>query len=142
MISERELARRYASIEIRNSEPNRVNTYTCDRCKYVLKTIDRHEGVTPMSLTCDCCGGTSISSFYQDKCPDKEPEKEWVVPTLEELKKYRANPAMLDHIFNGGLYLRKIKGWPGLPASMVCMDEVSEVTPEQYEAIASRISRK
>ena len=108
-ISDREIERNYAKLEIKPAEPNRTNCYRCGKCGYVTKTIDRHHGVTPMFITCDCCKGQATSSFYQNDYPDMVPEYEWFVPTLDEVKKYRRNPAMLDHIFNGGLDFRKIK---------------------------------
>lgn len=108
-ISERELERMYSKLEIKDAEPNRTNCYTCSICGYVTKTIDRHEGVTPMFLTCDCCKGRAVSSGYQDIHPNMQPEYEWFVPTLEESKKHRRSSAMLDHIFRGGLDYRKIK---------------------------------
>lgn len=107
-MSDREIERNYAKLEIKPAEPNRTNCYRC-QCGYITKTIDIHHGVTPMFITCDCCKGRSVSSFYQDLYPDKQPEYEWFVPTLDEVKKYRQNPAMLDHIFRGGLDFRKIK---------------------------------
>lgn len=108
-ISDREIERKHARVEIKLATPNRTNCYICSRCGYVTKTIDRHQGVTPMFITCDCCSGQASSSFYQNTYPELKPEYEWFVPTLEETKKYRRNPAMLDHIFNGGLDFRKIK---------------------------------
>lgn len=108
-ISEREIERKYSKLDIKAADPNRINCYTCSRCKYTMKTIDVHYGVTPMFLRCDCCGGRSQSTWYSDVIPDKKPEYEWRVPTLSELKKYKRNPAMLDHIFNGGLELFTIK---------------------------------
>jgi hypothetical protein len=107
-VSDREIDRRYAKLKIIDQAPNRVNCYVCS-CGYVTKTIDRHVGVTPMMITCDCCKGRATTSFYRDSHPDLEPEYEWFMPTLDEVKKYRRNQAMLDHIFNGGLDYRRIK---------------------------------
>jgi hypothetical protein len=108
-ISEREIERKYANLEIKTAEPNRVNCYTCGTCGNITKTIDRHHGVTPMFNRCPVCGRQSTSSWYKDIAPDIEPTYEWFVPTLSEVKKYRRNPDMLDHIFNGGLDYRKLK---------------------------------
>jgi hypothetical protein len=108
-ISEREIERKYSKLEIKPAAPNRTNCYTCNTCGYVTKTIDRNYGVTPMFLSCPCCGNQSTSCMYRDLHPDKEPEYEWFVPTLKELGKYKKNPAMLDHIFSGGLDYRKIR---------------------------------
>jgi hypothetical protein len=108
-MSERQIEREYSKVEIKPAEPNRVNCYVCAACGHVMKTIDVHHGVTPMFLTCDKCGdGSAASTFFNDVRPDIEPTYEWFVPTLQELKKYKRNPAMLDHIFRGGLDKRKI----------------------------------
>lgn len=105
-ISEREIERKYAKLEIKLAEQNRVNCYTCPR-GHITKTIDRHVGVTPMFNRCEC-GAQSTSSWYKDIAPDIAPTYEWFVPTLAEVKKYKKSPDMLDHIFNGGLDYRKI----------------------------------
>lgn len=107
-ISERELERKYSKLDIKPADPNRTNCYTC-HCGHVMKTIDINYGVTPMFMACEHCGGQSVSSFYKDIHPDLAPTHEWFVPTLQEIKKYRRNLGMLDHIFNGGLEIRKIK---------------------------------
>lgn len=108
-ISEREIERKYTKLEIKLAAPNRVNCYSCKSCGNVTKTIDVHHGVTPMFNNCPVCNSESVSSFYRDIAPGIVPTFEWFVPTLDEVKKYRKNPAMLDHIFNGGLDYRKIK---------------------------------
>lgn len=105
-ISEREIERKYSKIKIELAEPNRVNCYTCAR-GHITKTIHIHVGTTPMFNKC-ACGLQSTSSFYKDIAPEIEPAYEWFVPTLEQVKKYRKNPSMLDHIFMGGLDYRKI----------------------------------
>lgn len=106
-ISERELERRYAKLKIVPADENRINCYRCTN-GHITKTIDRHVGVTPMFNRCEC-GAQAQSTWYTDIAPDIEPTYEWVVPTLQEVKKYRKEPAMLDHIFNGGLDYRRIK---------------------------------
>lgn len=108
-MSDREIERRYSKLQIRVAEPNRTNCYVCGSCGHVTKTIDIHHGTTPMFMTCDKCHGQQTSSFYRDVYPELMPEYEWFMPTLDEVKKYRRNPAMLDHIFAGGLDFRKIK---------------------------------
>lgn len=108
MMSQGELEKKYSKIEIKPADENRVNCYVC-KCGYVTKTIDIHEGVTPMFLTCDCCKGTGISTGYHDITPDKAPEYEWFVPTLQEFLKHRKSPAMIEHLLLGGLELRRIK---------------------------------
>lgn len=105
-ISEREIERKYAKLEIKLAEPNSINCYTCTN-GHIIKTIDIHHGVTPMFNRC-FCGAQSTSSWYKDIAPDIEPTYKWVVPTLAEVKKYKKQPEMLDHIFNGGLDYRKI----------------------------------
>jgi|GEM_PF-5889502 len=106
-ISEREIERKYAKLEIKLADPNRINCYRCPN-GHIRKTIDIHHGVTPMFLSCDICGTQSTSTFYNDVAPDIKPTYEWFVPSLSETKKFKRNAAMLDHIFNGGLELRKI----------------------------------
>jgi len=108
-ISEREIERRYLKLEIKPADPNRVNCYHCDNCGYVTKTIDIHYGVTPMFIQCDCCKKSAKSMFYNDTRPNQKPEFEWFVPTLEEMYKHKRNPAMIDHIFRGGLDMRRVK---------------------------------
>lgn len=107
-ISEREIERKYSKLIIKDAEPNRTNCYTCNTCGHIIKTIDRHEGVTPFMIACDVCKNRSISSMYRNTHPDLEPIYEWVVPTIKEIKKYKKNVGMLDHIFNGGLELKRI----------------------------------
>lgn len=105
-ISEREIERKYAKVKTEFAKNDRVNCYTCGN-GHITKTIDIHVGTTPMFINC-FCGQQSTSSWYRDITPDIEPTYEWFVPTLEQTKKYRKNPGMLDHIFSGGLDLRKI----------------------------------
>lgn len=107
-ISEREIERKYSKLDIKLADPNRINCYTCPK-GHITKTIDIHHGVTPMFNSCSVCGMQSTSSWYKDIAPDIEPTYEWFVPTLAEVKKYKNQPDMLDHIFNGGLDYRKIK---------------------------------
>lgn len=108
MQSQRSIERAYKKLDIKLADKNRINCYTCSHCGVITKTIDIHEGVTPMFNICVSCGGRSVSSWYRDIAPDQEPTHEWFVPTLKELLKYRSNPAMIDHILKGGLELRKI----------------------------------
>lgn len=108
-MSEREIKRNYEKLTIKPAEPNRINCYTCSTCDYITKTIDIHEGVTPMFNICPCCGKRSTSSWYKDIAPDIPVEYEWRVPTLEEMYKFKRNPAMLDHIFRGGLEMRRVQ---------------------------------
>lgn len=105
-ISERQIERQYYKLKIEPAEPNHINCYTCSN-GHITKTIDLHKGTTPMFNRCEC-GAQSQSSWYRDVAPDIEPTYEWFVPTLAEVKKYKKNSAMLDHIFAGGLDYRKI----------------------------------
>lgn len=109
MMSQRDIERKYKKLEIKPADPDRINCYVCSKCGYITKTIDIHYGVTPMFNSCTSCGSQSTSTWYRDIAPDQQPTHEWFVPTLKEIMKYRNNPSMIDHIFNGGLDFRKIK---------------------------------
>lgn len=109
MMSQRDIERKYKKLEIKPADPDRINCYVCSKCGCITKTIDIHYGVTPMFNSCTSCGSQSTSTWYRDIAPDQEPTHEWFVPTLKEIMKYRNNPSMIDHIFNGGLDFRKIK---------------------------------
>lgn len=114
MISQREVERKYAKLiqDVATLDyykvdlTNRINCYSCP-CGYITKTIDKDAGVTPMMITCRCCGGQSMSSFYKDLKPDHKPDIEWFRPTLKDCLKLRNKPAILDHILQGGLDYRK-----------------------------------
>ncbi len=105
------LEKLYAKLEIKEAGPNRTNVYRCTSGQFhVTKTIDRHDGVTPMFISCHICGERSSSSFYNDILPDKKPTHEWYAPSLEETWKFvKTNPSMVDHILQGGLEIREIK---------------------------------
>lgn len=99
----------YSRIEIKEAKENRVNIYRCVENGHITKTIDRHVGVTPMFISCPKCGNRASSSFYTDTHPDIRPTYEWVVPSSFEIwSKYKNNRSMIDHIFRGGLELKKI----------------------------------
>jgi len=83
------------------------NRYTCDKCKGIIITIDRDDGVTPAFLSCKVtqgCTGTMNSDFYRVKT-NTPPNYEWYKP--ESLLGF--SRAMKQHIEMGGLVLRKIK---------------------------------
>ena len=116
-ISQREVKRQYAQLEKlcekhKEEFEERVgakNVYTCEK-GHTTTTIDADGGTTPFMHTCHECGGIARSSFYNHPLKDKfEPVEEWYRPSLEECMKYRDQPGLLDHIFQGGLITRKIK---------------------------------
>ena len=91
---------------------NRVNCYHCKKCRHVTKTRDIDPGVTPFMHSCENCGEHAYSTMYNDIAPNQEPTEEWYRPSLHECLKYRKKEygeSMLEHIFNGGLEVRKIK---------------------------------
>lgn len=88
---------------------NRVNCYTCPKCKHITKTKDTDAGVTPMFFTCEDCGcSNAVSSMYRDIAPYLQPTIEWYRPTLEQVLKMK-NEGLVEHILMGGLDFRKIK---------------------------------
>lgn len=86
---------------------NRVNCYVC-KCGHITKTKDVDAGVTPMFFTCEECGGDARSTFFKDVAPHQQPTFEWYRPDLKKVLKMRKNPALLDHILQGGLDYRKV----------------------------------
>ncbi len=117
MTSQREVKRKYAQLMkdvatkdyYKTDVTNRVNTYWC-KCGHWTKTRDIDPGCTPMFHKCESCNNPqAVSTFYKDKAPEQQPTQEWYRPTLDELMKKRNNEAILDHVFNGGLLVRKIK---------------------------------
>lgn len=116
MKSQREIKRLYdelmADVQTNNyykvDLKNRVNCYTC-ACGHVTKTKDIDAGCTPFMHSCEKCGGMARSTFYNDIAPNQMPTEEWYRPTLKQLMKMRNDEPMLDHIFGGGLDVRKIQ---------------------------------
>ena len=110
-ISMRSIEKMHKNITVKIAEPNRINCYSCGTCGYIMKTIDRHEGTTPMLETCIKCNriAGAISSWYKDIAPDIPVTHEYVVPNLKTFLKYRRNPDMIDHFCRGGLDLQLIK---------------------------------
>ena len=116
MISQREVKRQYAKLmfDVENDPyykgdvTKRVNTYSCTRCKHETQTREIDAGCTAMSIQCKC-GGIARSHFYVEISPDKEPEKEWYRPSLEETIKLRNKPHILEHVLKGGLLIRDAK---------------------------------
>ncbi len=114
-------------------EKQRLNAYTCQKCKATVITIDKDNGVTPFIIPCLTeiesmsslveypknrhrkCNGDMYSHFYTVP-PFVTPLFEWFKPDIEALNKCYSplkvklyNKDMRDHIKNGGLDLRKIK---------------------------------
>lgn len=91
----------------RKAPDNRVNCYLCS-CGHITKTIDIHNGVTPMFFDCEVCSSPANSTFYNDVAPEQKPTVEWFRPNLKQILKMRKKPSLLDHILNGGLEYRRI----------------------------------
>ena len=116
MISQRQIQKKYASLlkDVATNDyykidlTNRVNCYKCV-CGHITKTKDIDPGVTPFMHRCEKCGKMANSSFYVDIAPQQKPTEEWYRPSLKEVMKLRSDIFLLDHIFNGGLNVRKIK---------------------------------
>lgn len=115
MKSLKQITRQYIAMlkQGNNSDPvdkNRVNCYTCRKCKHITKTIDRDTGVTPFVVNCERCNGEAQSSFYIDIAPNQDPTFEWYRPSVKEIfKKDRKNDGRLSHVLSGGLKNRRIK---------------------------------
>ena len=116
MESQREITKKYNELikSVENDEfyktdlYNKVNCYVCEKCGHVTKTIDVDAGVTPFMHTCEKCGETAQSTFYEDIRPNQEPTQEWFRPNLKQVLKLRTNFGLLDHILSGGLDVRNI----------------------------------
>lgn len=109
MVSQCEVKRRYAAVKTADAPKDRFNNYVCRSCNYIIKTVDKHHGCTPMMTDCKVCGEMAMSTFYNDNVPERDAVLEWVVPTLEECLKNRKNRGYLEHVFAGGLILKEIK---------------------------------
>jgi hypothetical protein len=105
-----------------NTAEGRTNVYACTPplvdnpnvkggCGYWIVTIDRAAGTTPMFTRCGHCGGTASSRMYK-VAEGLIPTHEWFRPKNEaELKpNYEMNDALANHLLNGGLLLRPVKG--------------------------------
>lgn len=120
MESQRSIERKYKKLQndvatkdfYKVNLTNRVNCYKCKECGHITKTKDVDAGVTPFMHTCENCSEMAYSTMYNDIAPHKEPTEEWYRPSLQETLNYRKKEygeSMLEHIFNGGLEVRKIK---------------------------------
>jgi hypothetical protein len=114
MISQKEIEKRFNKLldEVKTNDfykvdlTGRVNCYKC-RCGHITKTKDIDAGVTPFIFNCEKCGKNSFSTFYKDIAPAQKPTFEWYRPALEQVLKMGKNPALLEHILDGGLDFRK-----------------------------------
>lgn len=88
------------------------NVYVCQSCKKSIVTIDIDEGVTPFMIDCEAtkdCKGTMYSSFYGDDCQSLVPEFEWYKPTCFDQYPEEYREAMMEHVNDGGLDIRRIE---------------------------------
>jgi hypothetical protein len=104
-----------------DSAEGRLNVYACtppmmpgstikSGCGYWIVTIDRAAGVTPMFTKCGHCGGVASSRMYKVGA-GLEPTHEWFRPASEaELGPRYQLDTVTQHLLNGGLLLRPIKG--------------------------------
>lgn len=102
-----------------DAETDRVNAYTCERCRRQLVTIDRHVGATPANLRCDPsrtpggCHGTMRSAGYPRERPLPAriglPTHEWYAPVESQRKALKRFRGTIDHVTQGGLLLRRIE---------------------------------
>lgn len=98
-----------------------INVYACTPlneptsnmkggCLYWIITIDRERGVTPMFVKCGHCGGMATSRMYKVG-PGLDPTHEWFRPkSADELPVGYTVESVTDHLRNGGLLLRPIRG--------------------------------
>lgn len=105
----------------RAAAEGRINGYLCGVCNRYTVTVDVHDGVTPMFLTCRASGdseeclGRATSMMYADPAtwPNHgqprapQPEWEWYKPVGVEADRIRhGDPQTWDHVRRGGLLLR------------------------------------
>lgn len=90
----------------------RTNAYTCDVCRARIVTVDRDDGVTPMTTPHRYaepdtdCDGLLYSSWY--KVPqDLTPSHEWYRPDASEYE--GLDVVSRQHCDDGGLLLRRIE---------------------------------
>lgn len=123
-MSQREVQRQYNKLmqDVATSDyykidlTNRENCYVCTskNCMHVTKTKDVDAGTIPMMFTCEKCGATARSTFFQDVVPGQKPTFEWYRPTLNQALKMRKKPIELEHILKGGLTYRRILDTPSI----------------------------
>lgn len=83
---------------------SRRNSYICKTCGGVYVTVDIDPGVTPMFMRCyatEGCEGEAHSTMYSG-APAIDPTLEWYRPETTKGQ----NPAMVDHLRQGGLVHR------------------------------------
>lgn len=83
---------------------NKINIYDCGTHENV--TVDRFVGVTPMMIHCPHCKKPALSRWYKVD-QTLVPELEWTQPEPKELG--RLPRALVEHLVQGGLMLKKIK---------------------------------
>lgn len=111
-ISQREIIRRLNKAIANNTgEPDEaILMYKCKSCLKSVVTQQSNVGTTPMKLTCPQCGGAANHYTPGDEEVIEGPTYEWYRPDAHELFKLRRkDPGLLDHVFSGGLLLRKLK---------------------------------
>lgn len=105
------------------------NSWTCERCKVALWTVDVDEGVTPMIIACrvDGCGGEAVSACYRVGGPGAAPPAthRWVRPRSLA----RLEPGDRQHVEAGGLILEEIP-----ETERASVDELLETASRQEGA--------
>ena len=111
-VSQREVSRRYYNLG-QMLDGKKVNGINCYKCVdgHIFKSHELSPGVTPINIDCpeEDCDKLASSTFYNDIAPSLPVIIEFYRPTLKHCMKLRKNPELLDHIFNGGLLMRRIK---------------------------------
>lgn len=102
-------------VGVDDAKQSRVhNAYVCDTCRVAFHTIDRHPGVTPLSMSHGMfdqgsrCEGRCVSAGYPvGALPPSlgEPTHEWFRPSAEVLDV--STPRVVEHVMRGGLLLRR-----------------------------------
>lgn len=87
-----------------------INVYRCRKCGGEIVTVNLDAGCTPMFLRCRAnplaeCDGTMCSQMYAVP-QDLIPTHGWHSPQGKERE--RLDPAMQDHVKQGGLMIRKL----------------------------------
>jgi hypothetical protein len=68
----------------------------------MIFTTYKDLGVTPFIIKCECGSDMKHIRTYNNILKDAKIEN-WVRPSLEQA--YKMNDGMLEHLFNGGLFL-------------------------------------
>lgn len=106
---ERQWQAQFDDAEIHNGI-HRFNEYTCEKCGFIVRTVDRAKGITPFMILCKApegCDGMATSAFYRVPIISRLPVTwEWYRPMLKELGTF--DPGTREHVEQGGLLLRRI----------------------------------